>query len=77
MQKSPKFSLLVGTSSAHAWLPCLSTSEPLGMLDNVDGAWSAAVLSGAICPTETPVHPAEGRKVNKKVIIPVTLEFFF
>ena len=63
---SPGICVHVGTSCAHAWLPCLSTSEPLGMLDNVDGAWSAAVLSGANLPHRDTCSPCRGQEGKKK-----------
>ena len=59
---NPCLCVLVGTSCAHAWLPCLSTSEPLGKLDNVDGAWSAAILSGANLPHRDTCSPCRGQE---------------
>jgi hypothetical protein len=35
------------------------------------------VSVGQTRPTETPIHPAKGRKYKKKLVITVTLEFFF
>ena len=35
------------------------------------------VSVGKTRPTETPIHPAKGRKYQKKLVITVTLEFFF
>ena len=77
VEYDPCICVLVGTSRAHMWLLCLSTSDAPGVLACV--GWSLVCCRSRWGKLAPPRHiftlPRAGNK--KKLVIPVTLEFFF